>query len=415
MGCYPIGAECCNNCVHWRCHAERKIRGNPPKEVYTDSNCDNCSLTGRSTLSKDTCNMFRHMGGVTKTFALEATPTGGGANGWIDSMDEPGRAFAQSLMEFSRGSSSSQIPETSAISLEQEDDDDVSLGDEFVRSMTELGKANDRALELVKEGMAREFQFKDKAVEFMHLLDRAKGGDAEAQFAFARAFWSGTHGCAKEDEENSNKEDSGWGKCGNGWHWCNESADNGYCWAQLKKGVSKRNDAVESGSVEDHEKAIMWLDKALHHSEVRDKDREKAGVYSRALNNSRITLGKKYLTGKDVTPDFETAMSYFEAVAESGDSRGVELKDGAENLRNGLLANLADLKKRAAAESGGALNELGMIYGAYSEFAQYQLVAKKDDHKSAEYFKKAAECHSLDGMDNLGNCYKKGRGVEKGY
>ena len=71
MGVYAIGSECCNNCVHWNCHSERKIRGNPPKEVYTDSNCDKCDLTGRSTLSKDSCGMFRHIGGITRTFKAQ--------------------------------------------------------------------------------------------------------------------------------------------------------------------------------------------------------------------------------------------------------------------------------------------------------------------------------------------------------
>ena len=64
MGVFKIGEAVCNNCVHWRCHSERKFRGNPPREVYTTSNCDKCSLTNRNTLSSNACGMFRHIGGV---------------------------------------------------------------------------------------------------------------------------------------------------------------------------------------------------------------------------------------------------------------------------------------------------------------------------------------------------------------
>lgn len=64
MGCFNIGERVCNNCVHWQCHSERKIRGNPPKDVYTTSNCDRCNVSKRNTLSKDSCAMFRHIGGM---------------------------------------------------------------------------------------------------------------------------------------------------------------------------------------------------------------------------------------------------------------------------------------------------------------------------------------------------------------
>ena len=67
MGVFRIGEAVCNNCVHWRCHSERKFRGNPPREVYTTYNCDKCSLTDRNTLSGNTCGMFRHIGGVSAT------------------------------------------------------------------------------------------------------------------------------------------------------------------------------------------------------------------------------------------------------------------------------------------------------------------------------------------------------------
>ena len=108
MGLFPYGAQCCNNCWHWQCHAKRSIRGNPPKEIYTDSNCDKCSRTGRSTLSKDCCSGFSHFDGATITFPLSNTdtsaktfdsPSDALAVGMIEGMDEPSRSYTQAIWE----------------------------------------------------------------------------------------------------------------------------------------------------------------------------------------------------------------------------------------------------------------------------------------------------------------------------
>ena len=103
MGCYKIGSECCNNCVHWNCHSERKFQGNPPKDVYTTSNCDKCNLTGRTTLSKDTCGMFKHIGGITRTFAAEQKHADNDYAGrMLDGCDEGARSMLQSTLDYLR-------------------------------------------------------------------------------------------------------------------------------------------------------------------------------------------------------------------------------------------------------------------------------------------------------------------------
>ena len=406
MGCYAVGSECCNNCIHWDCHSERKFRGNPPKEVYTDSNCDKCSLTGRNTLSKDTCGMFKHIGGITRTFAAEQKHAAGDYVGnMLDSLDEGSRGFLQATVDFMRENAS--VRNAKRVSRAQVVDDDDFDGEaerEFAKAMAEQGKANDRTKELLEEGMDLKHICQPESVEFMHLLDRAKSGSGKAQFALAQAFWNGTHGARKEDEE------SGWG---NGWHWCNEAADNDYCWAELWKGMSWRKDAAKSDSPKDYENAIKWLEKALLHSEVREKDREQDGAYSRALNNSRISLGVKYLNAKDVDPDYEKALAYFNEVESSGDPRGTEYKKKAEELYEKLNTRIQDLKENAERGCEHALNTLGMIYARYPEYKQWGLVLKRDDSVAAEFFQKAADAQNPDGMDNLGNCYKNGDGVDK--
>ena len=86
MGTFKIGAEVCNNCIHWDCHYQRNFRGNPPTEVSTYSNQGKCELTGMCTVSEQTCQAFSHLGGVKKTFAYVKEPS-------------PGEIYAQSLLD----------------------------------------------------------------------------------------------------------------------------------------------------------------------------------------------------------------------------------------------------------------------------------------------------------------------------
>lgn len=406
MGCYAVGSECCNNCIHWDCHSERKFRGNPPKEVYTDSNCDKCSLTGRNTLSKDTCGMFKHIGGITRTFAAEQKHAAGDYVGnMLDSLDEGSRGFLQATVDFMRENAS--VRNAKRVSRAQVVDDDDFDGEaerEFAKAMAEQGKANDRTKELLEEGMDLKHICQPESVEFMHLLDRAKEGSGKSQFALAHAFWEGTHGAKKEDK------DSGYGK---GWHWFDKAVENDYCWAVLLKGISCRNEAIKTNSKEDHEAAVEWLEKAMQHSEVVEKDRNDDAAYSQALNSSRISLGVKYLNAQDVDPDYEKALAYFEKVASSGDSRGTEYKKKAEELYEKLNTHIQVFQEAAEGGNGDALNIMGMIFAGYSKYKQWGLVIKRDDGVAVDYFQKAAAAHNPDAMDNLGNCYKNGTGVDK--
>lgn len=396
MANITIGTECCNNCIHWSCRS-RRIVGSPPSAVETPFDREKCSISGDLTEWRDSCGMFKHIGGVKNTFQADR-----------DSMLTPGEAYLNSVLQFVQ--ESRQIDEAyreakGCVATETEEIDlDGEAEREFANAMVEVGKANKRAAELVEEGMDPEYTFDDKAVEFMHLLDQAKGGDGKAQFALARAFWDGRHGAQKEDEE------SGYGK---GWRWCNEAANNDYCWAQLWKGVSWRNDAAKSNSVEDYEKAIKWLEKALRHSEVREQDQANDGKYLQALNSARIVLGVKYLNGTDVSPNLNTAMAYFNAVEDSGDSKGTEFKKKAKELCEKMKEQVDNLRELADDGEAFAFNELGMIYAGYDKYKQFGLIVSKDDEAAVEYFKRAAEASWPDAMDNLGNCYKNGKGVEK--
>ena len=199
MGSYKIGSECCNNCVHWDCHSERKFIGNPPTEIYTSSNSDKCFLTGRNTLSKDTCGMFKHIGDITRTFAAEEKHDKGDyVKNMLDSCDETSRVYLQAMVDSMRidppSVSTQSVNEPAQCAECEEDDLDGEEEREFAATMKELGRANDRVKELVSEGLDYRNQLKDISVEFMHMLDRAKSGSAKDQYLFARMFLDGSHG-----------------------------------------------------------------------------------------------------------------------------------------------------------------------------------------------------------------------------
>jgi TPR repeat protein len=383
------------------------VRGNPPKEIYTESNCDKCDLTGRSTLSKNCCSGFKHLYGATITFPVETKEPNTTAGRMLEGLDESSRSFMNAIFDYANEQGKVAIAQKHFNNRIQDDDFDDEVEIVFSRDMAEQARANERTTELLEEGMNHKFMFKEQAVEFMHLLDKARSGNPKAQYEFAQAFWNGTHGAADMQLLSTLNKMYIPSK------WYDKSADNGYPYAQLRKGITYRNDAVENQNLEDHKKAVYWLEKALSHSEIRERDQAKDGVYLRALNSSRITLGVSYINGKKEKPDFHKAMSYFGAVEDSGDSRGGEWKKKVDDLCKELKESLQNMKDAAEYGSDDALNILGMIYGGYSEYKQYQLIVEVDRQKSFEYFQKAAYADNPDAMDNLGNCFKNGDGVEK--
>lgn len=173
MGLFGIGEQVCNNCVHWQCHSERKIRGNPPKEVYTTSNCDRCDISRRNTLSRNSCKMFRHIGGMSTTYASPIQ---------VDT-PSPGEMFLGSIMNF--------IREKHAIDMAKELLSNSSDG--FVAY--EDGDDEKRKI-LERHGMSKSATSKDRQA-FEVLYEGAISDDATAQLYLAHCFQHGEYGAVK--------------------------------------------------------------------------------------------------------------------------------------------------------------------------------------------------------------------------
>ena len=86
MATTKIGAECCNNCIHWGCRTRRTV-GSPPSEVETTFDSEKCSISHDLTEWRDCCGMFKHIRGVTNTFRPDR-----------DNMLNPGEAYLKSVM-----------------------------------------------------------------------------------------------------------------------------------------------------------------------------------------------------------------------------------------------------------------------------------------------------------------------------
>ena len=174
MGLFGIGEQVCNNCVHWQCHSERKIRGNPPKEIYTTSNCDRCNVSKRNTLSRNSCAMFRHIVGISTTYAAPIH---------IDTPD-PGEVFLGSVMNF--------IREKYTIDMAKELLSNCS--DAFAADEEDSGDEKRAVLE--RHGMSKSATPEDRQA-FEVLYEGAISDDATAQLYLAHCFQHGEFGAVK--------------------------------------------------------------------------------------------------------------------------------------------------------------------------------------------------------------------------
>lgn len=173
MGCFNIGERVCNNCVHWQCHSERKIRGNPPKDVYTTSNCDRCNVSKRSTLSKDSCAMFRHIGGISAP-CFVSNPV---------AAPSTGEMVFGSILNFMR---EKQVLDMARELLSESSDGFSSVNDATRRKRDALER----------HGMSKRATSEDRHA-FEVLYEDAVSGDPQAQLYLAHSFQHGEYGAVK--------------------------------------------------------------------------------------------------------------------------------------------------------------------------------------------------------------------------
>ena len=408
MGNYAVGSECCNNCVHWDCHSERKFRGNPPTEVYTDSNCDKCLLTGQNTLSKSTCGMFKHIGGITRTFAAEQKHSPNDlASNLLDSIDENCRAFMQATIDMMssrdtyRYSCSQNVVRDNTRSKDNEEDlFDETFAREVAKYARDIDKATRRVKELQSEGMDPRCIGRAKSIEFMCMYDKAKAGDARSQYLLAMSLREGSHGAAVE---GGDMFDTYCGRSGLSYSWLKKSAEKGFATAEYRLGeIERSGKRLTCDDDPNLCEALRWFGAAKKHGHS-GAAREYAATLKNAIGDAAVLITE-----------------FLRLISKAKDEREFELAESKlleanyEIAKNVVLSQVDDkfvdaiLEALTKTDYPPIQNVLGNLY-----FGKYPRIIATDVKRAYSLFVKSARSGCADAMTNVGLCYANGYGVDK--
>ena len=291
MGGFKIGAQVCNNCVHWQCHAKRIFT---KTEVQTTSNCDKCGLSGRNTYSDGTCEAFSHIGGVTKTFAYVHEPSI--SDYYMQAMQgelKMKAAHAAELAEIQRRREEQQ---------RQEDQRRARVKAELDEKLAENG------MDPNADKVTRAW--------FLMTLNDARQGSVRDQLQLGDAFYEGHPGVIASKREAV--------------RWYRRAAENGEEEAQYKLGECYY---FGRGVTEDEVESIIWYEKAARQGNVnsmarlakmyysaRHRDYAKAFKWAKQgvehdNYECHFILGKCYYFGHETEVDADSAFKHFKEAA----------------------------------------------------------------------------------------------------
>lgn len=401
MGLYPYGAQCCNNCWYWQCHAKRSVRGNPPKEIYTDSNCDKCSRTDRSTLSKDCCSGFLHFDGATITFPLRGK-----------SEPNHGETFYNSML----GLAEAQLAKSRRDRLAVE---------ERVRSPQVCNKCGGSGrVECSdcggsgkvdcsdcegKGGFAVSYQIREIGKIFTRqvacFLDPVL--DAEAKSGFWKEGWDWESDSARLDEFEGCREVFS--------KRCEVSVTSSYRKIQEEVlNVSLANgDFRQPLEISENDKLLAAESHSKTFGDYIAKCKEieaDANKWGGSARNPEERLREATLRIIDVPciveVKFKDRYGFKRTALVNLSNNKAYLCDVSEEECNRRMPELVK-------EAGGDLklqNILGMMYAGCSSYKGY---APKDAELAVGWYGRAAKAGLVDAMDNMGCCYKNGNGVQE--
>lgn len=390
MGLFKIGAEVCNNCIHWECYTERKFRGNPPTEVYTRSNRDKCRLTGQYTISERTCPAFVHIGGVTKTFAYIQEPSvsdmylegvmGGLATICQRAQERLEHAVAQSEAQQVHDAQKRDIlirngMDASASEQEQQEFEVLYKGacDGDVEGLLYLGEA----FRTKRYGAVLDVA---KAIKLFKMA--AGKGSVVAERMVASCYFMG---------DSSDME--------MGWLWLKRAADHGDAIA-CQKVASMEELKRRSRMVQEQ------AERAKAENERRARLIEEQKARERAYKNDLA----KYAENEGMDPAVGNMAKLlfsvlFENAKDGSLAAQLELADAYANNDKGAIRDYdrAMFWYMKAAEQGSSLAqfEVGKIYCSGKGKV-------KDERLGVEWFRKAAESGNVDAQEKLGELYYNG-------
>ncbi len=395
MGTVKIGTECCNNCIHWECRS-REIEGNPPADVRVYSDYNKCSISGSQTAWRDCCGMFKHIGGVKNTFQADRS-----------SMLTPGEAYLKSVTEYvqnrRREREEARIQEESSVTT-------CSLCNGTGRSQcTSCGGRGKKDCPDCdgKGGFSVTLQIKEHGKKYSKrtawlLKTEVDGG-----------FWK------------------------KGWDWDNDPglvAKFGDKHVVCSKACKVPGSASAKRKIQEEVLKVSMVDGDFHlPAGLSDTEQEKTlESFLKIFNNyidkckdveeSAKKWGDDGFWGHDerikeaslnivetpcfVQVKFTDRYGFNRTTLVNLASKKVYLNEVSEEERKRRMPEL----EAEAANDADLQNAIGQMYGNYPKFKGY---APKDEELAAGWFMRAAKNGHADAMDNLGNCYKSGDGVEK--
>ncbi len=396
MGTVKIGTECCNNCIHWDCRS-RKIVGCPPSEVETLFDREKCSISGDLTEWRDSCGMFKHIGGVKNTFQADR-----------DNMLTPGEAYMKAVTEQienrRREREEARIQEENTVTT-------CSLCDGTGRSQCTScgGRGKKDCTECDgKGGFTVTMQIKEHGKKYSK-----------------RTAWL----------LNTEIDGEYWDR---GWDWDKDPgliAKFGDKHVVCSKTCQVDGNASAKRKIQEEVLKVSMVDGDFHLPDgLSDEERGKAlELYLKVFNNyiekckdveeSAKKWGDDGWWGHDerikeatlkivdtpcfVQVEFTDRYGFNRTALVNLASGKAYLNEVSEEARN---SRIAELEVKANDGDAETQNLLGQIYAGYSSVCGY---VPKDYTKAVEWFKMAAKAGHADAMDNLGNCYKNGDGVEK--
>lgn len=246
------------------------------------------------------------------------------------------------------------------------------------------------------------FEFGGMSEKVQELLNKANGGDSNAQYDLASCYWNGD-GVAVNLKE--------------AFYWYKKSAEQGnYNGENALGNCYKWGQGVD----QNYSLAMDWYLKAA----------------KRNHHYAQYSLGEMYEKGLGVKIDLETALGWYQAAAENNNTNAADkvekLKTPAGHYAEAIKGNAEQQNYLGVCYHDGlgveqnytlaaewymqaikqnnihAYNNLGLLY-------KYGEGVPKDLAKACEYFKTSAKLGKVEAMVNYALCCYDGTGTEKNY
>ena len=233
------------------------------------------------------------------------------------------------------------------------------------------------------------------------LLQKAQGGNADAQFWVGISYYKGA-GVAKDIAQAFQWMEKA-AASGNGaaMNWMGYFYDNGVGTA---KDPAKAIEYYQKGADKHDKSALLTLGIKYYKGEGVERNRIKAvRLFQRSAdgddNGARLWLGHCYEYGYGTPRNYSLALQTYNFGAQ-------RLHEGCTEARDKLLERLKDL----------AYTDAEAAEGLATAHAQgWNRMNRKSDDTAIFYYKKAAEGGRTDSKANLGVCYVNGNGTTVNY